>query len=306
MSAIVVEVVVAARPSSVLARTAAAASPSCGGPACGLARRVHLACRRRARASRPRRTTARPPAPATTTPSQTLRGEDEAGGPVGDRRRRCRPSLRVPVSQAATGTSVQASPRSPAARPRRRQATKLSAAPSSVSTRARAAQVAESSMASLTTIHRARLSLRSGLERIGDMPDALRSPTPGLRRRRRASRRPRSRPPWRRTTRRRGPDAAEALVALRTARLLVPVVAVLGEVEDDEHGLAHDKTSDMAAVLMTGRGRPDRAAGVHRHRDAWQPWNPEARPVPVPAAAGGAGRGPGARRRRCSSTWPAR
>ncbi len=33
----------------------------------------------------------------------------------------------------------------------------------------------------------------------------------------------------------------------------MPVVALLGEVEHDEQGLAHDKTSDMAAVLMTGR-----------------------------------------------------
>ena len=33
----------------------------------------------------------------------------------------------------------------------------------------------------------------------------------------------------------------------------MPVVALLGEVEYDERGLAHDKTSDMAAVLLTGR-----------------------------------------------------
>ena len=34
----------------------------------------------------------------------------------------------------------------------------------------------------------------------------------------------------------------------------MPVVAVLGEVEDDEQrAWPHDKTSDMAAVLMTGR-----------------------------------------------------
>ena len=37
---------------------------------------------------------------------------------------------------------------------------------------------------------------------------------------------------------------------LQHARVLVPVVAVLGEVEVDEAGLAHDKTSDMATVLM--------------------------------------------------------
>jgi hypothetical protein len=43
-----------------------------------------------------------------------------------------------------------------------------------------------------------------------------------------------------------------ALAALQDARVLVPVVALLGEMEYDEHGRAHDKTSDMAAVLMTG------------------------------------------------------
>jgi hypothetical protein len=71
------------------------------------------------------------------------------------------------------------------------------------------------------------------------------------------------------------------LAVLQRARLLVPVVAVLGEVEHDERGLAHDKTSDMATVLMTGRdGRSallafTSTASLHR-------WNPEARPVPVP------------------------
>src|SRR3954454_1863740 len=40
-----------------------------------------------------------------------------------------------------------------------------------------------------------------------------------------------------------------ALAALQDSRLLVPVVATLGEVEYDDQGLAHDKSSDMAAVL---------------------------------------------------------
>ena len=47
-------------------------------------------------------------------------------------------------------------------------------------------------------------------------------------------------------------DAVPVLRALTGARLLVPVVAVLGEVEVDQNGLAHDKTSDMATVLLTG------------------------------------------------------
>ncbi|MET0839832.1 MAG: SseB family protein, partial [Marmoricola sp.] len=70
-----------------------------------------------------------------------------------------------------------------------------------------------------------------------------------------------------------------ALVALAGARLLVPVVALLGEVEVDDAGLAHDKTSDMAAVLMTGQdGRT--ALLAFTGSASLQQWNPEARPVP--------------------------
>ena len=75
---------------------------------------------------------------------------------------------------------------------------------------------------------------------------------------------------------------AGALSALSDARLLVPVVAVLGEVEVDDAGLAHDKTSDMAAVLMTGRdGRT--ALLAFTSSASLEQWNPGARPVPVPA-----------------------
>nr|WP_264674637.1 SseB family protein [Nocardioides lijunqiniae] len=73
-----------------------------------------------------------------------------------------------------------------------------------------------------------------------------------------------------------------ALSALASARLLVPVVAVLGEVEVDERGLAHDKTSDMAAVLLEGAdGRL--AMLAFTGTDSLAAWNPEARPVPVSA-----------------------
>ena len=73
------------------------------------------------------------------------------------------------------------------------------------------------------------------------------------------------------------------LQVLQDARLLVPVVAVLGEVEHDEAGLAHDKTSDMAAVMMTGRdGRT--ALLAFTCSASLEQWNPEARPVPVPAS----------------------
>ena len=78
-------------------------------------------------------------------------------------------------------------------------------------------------------------------------------------------------------------DLHEAtLQVLQDARLLVPVVAVLGEVEHDEAGLAHDKTSDMATVLM--RGRDGRTALLaFTGSEALRRWDPQARPVPVPA-----------------------
>lgn len=75
---------------------------------------------------------------------------------------------------------------------------------------------------------------------------------------------------------------AEALAAVARTRLLVPVVAVLGEVELDERGLARDKTSDMATVLLQGAdGRL--ALLAFTGTDALRAWNPEGRPVPVAA-----------------------
>ncbi|RJS47324.1 SseB family protein [Nocardioides cavernaquae] len=73
------------------------------------------------------------------------------------------------------------------------------------------------------------------------------------------------------------------LRALQSARLLVPVVALLGEVEYDEKGLAHDKSSDMAAVLIENPAG-ERALLAFTSTEALQAWNPEARPVPVPSA----------------------
>lgn len=74
----------------------------------------------------------------------------------------------------------------------------------------------------------------------------------------------------------------EVLAVLADARLLVPVVALLGEVEYDAAGLAHDKSSDMATVLLTS---PDgrRALLAFSGTDAMRTWDPEARPVPVAA-----------------------
>lgn len=75
-------------------------------------------------------------------------------------------------------------------------------------------------------------------------------------------------------------DYEKALAALFGARLLVPVVAMLGEVEYDDQGLAHDKTSDMATVLLTGAdGRT--ALLAFTGTEALERWRADARPVPV-------------------------
>ncbi|MCT4356701.1 SseB family protein [Streptomyces sp. Je 1-79] len=71
------------------------------------------------------------------------------------------------------------------------------------------------------------------------------------------------------------------LEALRHARLLVPVVAVLGEVEEDpETGLRREKTSDMAVPTLTAGDR--RALPAFTSIASLALWDPEARPVAVP------------------------
>lgn len=75
----------------------------------------------------------------------------------------------------------------------------------------------------------------------------------------------------------------EALAALQRSRVLVPVVAVLGEVEVDEAGLAREKTSDMATVLL--RGADGRLALLaFTGTGPLRAWNPDGRPVPVATA----------------------
>ncbi|GGT45245.1 SseB family protein [Streptomyces purpureus] len=70
------------------------------------------------------------------------------------------------------------------------------------------------------------------------------------------------------------------LEALRDARLLVPVVAVLGEVETDENGLRREKTSDMAVPTLTAGDR--RALPAFTSTASLARWDPAARPVAVP------------------------
>ena len=81
----------------------------------------------------------------------------------------------------------------------------------------------------------------------------------------------------------------EALAAIQDSRLIVPVVAMLDELEEPAggEGLPREKSSDMAAVLMTGRdGRTallafTGAASMDRWAQTYD--GGEARPVPVPA-----------------------
>ncbi|MEU7136500.1 SseB family protein [Streptomyces sp. NPDC046261] len=71
------------------------------------------------------------------------------------------------------------------------------------------------------------------------------------------------------------------LAALRGARLLVPVVAVLGEVETGPDGLKREKTSDMAVpTLQAPDGR--RALPAFTSTGTLARWRADARPVAVP------------------------
>ncbi len=70
------------------------------------------------------------------------------------------------------------------------------------------------------------------------------------------------------------------LEALSGARLLVPVVAVLGEVEEDENGLRREKTSDMAVPTLQAGDR--RALPAFTSTASLARWDPQARPVAVP------------------------
>lgn len=83
-----------------------------------------------------------------------------------------------------------------------------------------------------------------------------------------------------------GAAYGDVLATLTGTRVLVPVVAVADEAAVDADGPAadgaHDKTSDMAAVLMEGRdGRM--ALLAFTGTTPMRAWDPGARPVPVTA-----------------------
>lgn len=73
---------------------------------------------------------------------------------------------------------------------------------------------------------------------------------------------------------------ADVVDALRGARLLIPLVAHLGEDGLDEHG--HDKTQELSIVTVVG---PDGRTVLPAFTsvDAMRAWNPLARPVPAEA-----------------------
>ncbi|WP_436770912.1 SseB family protein [Yinghuangia sp. YIM S09857] len=79
------------------------------------------------------------------------------------------------------------------------------------------------------------------------------------------------------------PRRGDVLTALAGARLLVPVVALLGELEDTAPGeLKREKSSDMAVPTIAGpSGR--KALPAFTSTDALARWRPDARPVPVDA-----------------------
>ena len=70
------------------------------------------------------------------------------------------------------------------------------------------------------------------------------------------------------------------LAALHRARVLAPVVALLGETGTTAGGLVHDKTADIAVPVLVD---PDgaRALPVFTDLAALARWDPAARPVPV-------------------------
>lgn len=75
---------------------------------------------------------------------------------------------------------------------------------------------------------------------------------------------------------------AEVVDALRDSRLLIPLVAHLGEAGVNDRGHTVDKSQELAIVTVTG---PDGRTVLPAFTsvDAMRAWNPEARPVPADA-----------------------
>lgn len=75
-------------------------------------------------------------------------------------------------------------------------------------------------------------------------------------------------------------DEAVVVDALRGARLLIPLVARLGESGANEQGVTVDKSAELSIVTVAG---PDgrNVLPVFSSVQAMQRWNPQARPVPA-------------------------
>lgn len=74
----------------------------------------------------------------------------------------------------------------------------------------------------------------------------------------------------------------EVVEALRDSRLLIPLVAHLGEAGVNEHGVVIDKTQELSIITVAG---PDgrNVLPVFTSVTAMSHWNPKARPVPASA-----------------------
>jgi len=78
-----------------------------------------------------------------------------------------------------------------------------------------------------------------------------------------------------------GEAGQDAVVdALREARVLVPLVARLGESGENEHGVTVDKSAELSIVTVAA---PDgrRAVPLFTSTEAMRSWDPKARPVPA-------------------------
>jgi len=75
---------------------------------------------------------------------------------------------------------------------------------------------------------------------------------------------------------------AEVIDALRESRLLIPLVAELGEAGTNDHGVKVDKSQELSIVTVAG---PDgrNVLPVFTSVDAMGAWNRMARPVPATA-----------------------
>lgn len=73
---------------------------------------------------------------------------------------------------------------------------------------------------------------------------------------------------------------AAVVDALREARLLIPLVAKLGESGEGAHGRTVDKSAELAIVTVAGPDGRD-VLPVFSSVTAMAAWNPKARPVPA-------------------------